>query len=204
MRHATNLQVCYWQTVSIIIRIVLLCWCAYFSFEWHTQKNEHCTLPEYIVTSHWNWTSSFTSISFHRVSWASSICLPSKLLCLTVTWPGGSYVRAPPMISQPAASIFFCHPQTYVALKSQVLSTLWRCLPAISFVFPIFLLPSHAVPCKMVFVRPDGRGTCPYHFSVRLFTVVRGSSWRPMACWIMLRTSTLATWSVYKIRRIFR
>ena len=34
--------------------------------------------------------------------------------------------------------------------------------------------------------------TCPYHFRLRLFTMVR-SSCAPIACWILARTSSLAT-----------
>ena len=45
------------------------------------------------------------------------------------------------------------------------------------------------VPCKMVLARPDSWETCPYHFSLRLFTMVRRSSCGPIARWILARTS---------------
>ena len=53
----------------------------------------------------------------------------------------------------------------------------------------LFYLPcriSHfTVPCKMALARPHERETCPsYHFSLRLFTMVRRSSCRPITCWI--------------------
>ena len=35
----------------------------------------------------------------------------------------------------------------------------------------LLLLAPLTVPCGMVFVKPDVRETCPYHFSFRLFTV---------------------------------
>ena len=60
-------------------------------------------------------------------------------------------------------------------------SHLFLCLPC--------LLPSFTVPCKMVLARPDEREACPYHCSLRLFTMVRRSSCGPIACWILARTS---------------
>ena len=66
-------------------------------------------------------------------------------------------------------------------VHSQMLSShLFFCLPC--------LLPPFTVPCKMVLARPDERETCPYHFSLRLFTIVRRSSCGPIACWILART----------------
>ena len=61
------------------------------------------------------------------------------------------------------------------------------------------LLPS-TVPCKMVLIRSDERETCPYHFSLRLFTMVVRSSCGPIAGWIVARTSSLVTWSFYEMR----
>ena len=69
-------------------------------------------------------------------------------------------------------------------------SHLFLCLPC--------LLPPFTVPCKMVLAtRLCERGTCPYHCSLRLFTIVRRSSCGPIACWILTRTSSLVTWSLY-------
>ena len=36
-------------------------------------------------------------------------------------------------------------------------------------------LPPCTVPCRIVFASPDDLVTCPYHFSLRLFTEVRRS-----------------------------
>ena len=58
------------------------------------------------------------------------------------------------------------------------------------FFCPPCLLPAFTVPCKMVLARPDERETCPYHCSFRLFTIVRRSSYGPIACWILARTSS--------------
>ena len=44
------------------------------------------------------------------------------------------------------------------------------------------LLPPFTVTCKMTLDRSDERETCPYNFSLRLFTMIR-SSRGPIACW---------------------
>ena len=66
---------------------------------------------------------------------------------------------------------------------------LFLCLPC--------LLPPFTVPCKMVLARPDERE--PYHYSLRLFTMVRRSSCGQKARWIFARTSLLVTWSLYEM-----
>ena len=66
-------------------------------------------------------------------------------------------------------------------------SHLFFCLPC--------LLPPFTVPCKIVLARPDERGTCPYHCSLHLFTMIR-SSFGPIACWILARTSSLVTYGL--------
>ena len=52
------------------------------------------------------------------------------------------------------------------------------------FYQPCLLLP-FTVPCAMVLAKPDERETCPYHFSLYLFTMVRRSSCGPIARWIL-------------------
>ena len=61
------------------------------------------------------------------------------------------------------------------------------------------LFPPFAVPCKIVSARHDERETWPYHCSLRLFMIVRRSSCGPVACWILARTSSLVTWSLYEM-----
>ena len=73
---------------------------------------------------------------------------------------------------------------------------LFLCLPR--------LLPPFTVPCKMVLAKPDERETWPYHCSLRLFPMVRRSSCGPIACWILARTSSLVTWSLYEMHSILR
>ena len=75
-------------------------------------------------------------------------------------------------------------------------SHLFLCLPC--------LLHPFIVPCKMVLARPDERETCPYHCSLRLFTMVGRSSCGPISWWILARTSTLVSWSLCEIRGIVR
>ena len=54
--------------------------------------------------------------------------------------------------------------------------------------------PPCTVPCRTVLASPDDRMTCPFHFSLRLFTEVR-SSYGPMAFPCLLFTSSLVMWS---------
>ena len=74
-------------------------------------------------------------------------------------------------------------------------SHLFRCLPC--------LLPPFTVPCKTVLAGPDERETFPYHWSLRLFTMVRRSSCGPIACRILTRTSSLVIWSLHEMRSIY-
>ena len=74
-------------------------------------------------------------------------------------------------------------------------SHLFLCLPC--------RLPPFTVPCKMVFVWPDERKTCLHHCSLRLFMLV-GSSFGPIACWILAQTFSLVTWSLFEMRSILQ
>ena len=65
-------------------------------------------------------------------------------------------------------------------------------------------LPLSTVPCKMVLARSDKRETCPYHFSLRLFTMVRRFSCVPVASGILALTSSLITWYLYEMHSILR
>ena len=56
------------------------------------------------------------------------------------------------------------------------------------FCLPLFL-PPRTVPCNMVFASPDDLVTC--------LIVVKRSSWGPMACLILFRTSSLEILSLY-------
>ena len=62
-------------------------------------------------------------------------------------------------------------------------------------------LPPWTVPCRTVLASPDDCMSCPYHFSLRLFTEVRRSSYSPKACPILAFTSSLVMWSLYEIPR---
>ena len=65
-------------------------------------------------------------------------------------------------------------------------------------------LPPWTVPRRVVLASPDDRVTCPNHFSLRLFTVVKRSSYSPMAFPILAFTSSLVMWSLYEIPRSLR
>ena len=71
------------------------------------------------------------------------------------------------------------------------------------FCLPCLLSP-FTVPCKVVLARPDERETCPYHCSLRPFTMVRRSSCGTIACWILVQTFSLVTWSLYEMCGILR
>ena len=62
-------------------------------------------------------------------------------------------------------------------------------------------LPPWTVPSRIVLASPNDRVTCPYHFSLRLYTEVRRSSYGPMAFPILVFTSSLVMWSLYEIPR---
>ena len=105
--------------------------------------------------------------------------------------------------SQTVSSIFLCSPLPSGTWRTPGLSIPWYCLPTSSSVCLVFFSP-FTVPCKMVLATPDKRDTCPYHCSLRLFTMVRRSLCGPIACWILAQTSSLVTWSLYEIRCILR
>ena len=96
-------------------------------------------------------------------------------------------VGAPQMILQPVFSIF-------TVLHCPLgLAELQAC-PFPDVVFPPLPLSAlstspFTVPCKMVLARPDERESRSYHFSLRLFTIVRRSSCGPVACWVLARRS---------------
>ena len=97
-----------------------------------------------------------------------------------------------PLFSTAVLDLVNSRPVQFLMLSSH----LFLCLPC--------LLPPFTVPCKMVLARPDERETGPYHCCLRLFTMVRRSLCGPIACWILARTSSLVTWSLYEIRSILR
>ena len=72
---------------------------------------------------------------------------------------------------------------------------LFFCLPR--------LLPPWSVPCMILLASPDDFVMWPYHLSSRCLTVVRRSSWGPMACRVLFRTSSLEMWSLYVMPRSF-
>ena len=101
-------------------------------------------------------------------------------------------VWAPQMTSQLVSSIFLCFPLPSRPVHSlMLLSYLFFCLPC--------LLSPFIVLCKVVLARPDEWETCPYHFSLRLFTVVRRSWCGLIACWILAQASSLVSGSLYEM-----
>ena len=148
------------------------------------------------------------SVSTPKVSKSSLCTFPDLFSTFKLSPSPFSYpliagvVGAPQMTSQPVSSIFFCSPLSPGTLRTPDLSIPWCCLPT-SICLPC-LLPPFTVPRNMALARPDERETCLYHFSLRLFTMVRRSSCGPIACWILAWTSSLVTWSLYEMWRILR
>ena len=111
-------------------------------------------------------------------------------------------IGAPQMILQPVFSIFPCSPLRSGTCRTPGLSIPWRCLPTCSSVC-LFFFPLSLCLAKMVLARPGEQETWPYHCSLRLFTFVR-SSCGPVARWILARTSSSVTWSLYEMCSILR
>ena len=107
---------------------------------------------------------------------------------------------APQMISQSVSSIFPCSPLPSGTWRTPGLSIPWCCLPTSS----ACLLPPFTVLCKTVLITPDEWDTWPYHCSLHPFRMVRRSSCGRIACWILARTSSLVTWSLYEMCSILR
>ena len=68
------------------------------------------------------------------------------------------------------------------------------------FCLPLLLAP-FTVPGRIVFAMPEDLEMWPYHLSFRFFTMVRRSSCTPIAFWILLRTSSFVTWSLWEMFR---
>ena len=69
-------------------------------------------------------------------------------------------------------------------------SHLFFCLPPLLFPF--------TVPCRIVFAKLEDLETWANHLCFRFLTRVRSSSYSLLAALICLRSSTLATWSLYE------
>ena len=65
------------------------------------------------------------------------------------------------------------------------------------------LLPPCTVPCKIVLASRADLDTCPNHFTLRFFTVVKISLKGPMACLILSLTAWSVMWSLYEMPSSF-
>ena len=75
------------------------------------------------------------------------------------------------------AAFLMAAPIVMLVHSGMLFSHLFFCLP--------LLLPPCTVPCRVVLASLVDLVTCPYHFSLRPFTVVKRSSWGPMACRVL-------------------
>ena len=84
-----------------------------------------------------------------------------------------------------------------IPVHSLILSShLFFCLPRSHFPF--------TVPCRIAFAESEDLETWPNHLSFRFLTRFRGSSYSSMAAWILLRTSSLVTWTLYEMFKSLR
>ena len=74
-------------------------------------------------------------------------------------------------------------------------SHLFLCLPC--------FLPTFTMPCKMVSAGPDEGETCPYHFSLHIFTTIM-SPYGAIASWILERNSSFITLALQEMCSILR
>ena len=98
---------------------------------------------------------------------------------------------------QPSRSFVFLT----VSLTSKHVHS-WMLSSHLFFCLPRFQPPCTG-PCKIALGSPDDRETWSHHFSFLIFTVARRSSCGPVVCLILFRTSSLVTWYLYVIPRIF-
>ena len=113
-----------------------------------------------------------------------------KHFVIIVIYPlTGRVVGAPQMISTALWDLANSRSVHSLMLSSH----LFLCLPC--------LLSPFTVLRKMVLARPDEREACPYHCSLRLFTMVRRFSCGLIALWILTPTSSLVTKHLDKKKR---
>ena len=153
----------------------------------------------------WILRSMFVSVS------VSCFCLSSTLLqmccnrhanyfiiiIIIIIYPlSARVIGAPQMVLQPVFSIFPCSPLPSETCQTPGLSIPRCCLPTSSSVCLVFF-PLSLSLARCFLATPDERKTWPYHCSLHLFTMVRRSLCGLIACWILARTSSLVTWSLY-------
>ena len=100
-----------------------------------------------------------------------------------------------PRTKQTFRSIWFCFHILLRRCKTSTPST-QRCYsPNASF----SLLHHCTVPCKIVLASPTDPATCPNHFNLRFFTVVRQGIGPYDDILILSLTASLVMWSLYKM-----
>ena len=107
------------------------------------------------------------------------------------------------MISQPISSIFPCSPLPSGTLRTPGLSIPRCCLHTSSSICLVFFPLSL---CLARWFRPDlTNGRHDHTTAVCVsFTMARRSSCGPIAYWILARTSSLVTWSLYEMHSILQ
>ena len=127
---------------------------------------------------------SNTAIAEAILLWISVEQVPSLHRVAPSTWKW-SPPLTPQMTSQTVSSIFFCSSLPSGTFWTPGLSSPWCCLPTSSSVCLVFF-PFSLCLAKWFWSRSDEGETCPYHFSLCLFTTVRNWSLCSLiVCWVL-------------------
>ena len=111
--------------------------------------------------------------------------LQSLYEIFTFTYPVVWWTVGAPQTSR--LSAFLMTAPSVMPVHSEMLSShIFFCLP----------LLVHPCTCRIVLASPVDLVTCPYHFSLRRFSVVKRSSWGPVACRVLFPNSSLEMWSL--------
>ena len=112
-------------------------------------------------------------------------------------------VGAPQMILQPVFSIFHCSPLPSGTCRTPGLPIPWCCLPTSSFVRLVFF-PLSLCLARWFWPGTWWTGDMTIILQSAPLSMVRRSSCISIAFWILARTSSLVTWSLYEMRSNLR
>ena len=103
------------------------------------------------------------------------------------------------ILSQQLASAVFCekHPISFLRTALPNFKPVYSVMLSSQHLFCLpFLLYPCAVPCRIIFASPVDLVMCPNHVSWRFLIAVRSPSKGPMACLILLFTSSFLEWTL--------
>ena len=166
-----------------------------------------------------SWTSSIQLVQSRSNSFSSAMCHQMDPKDFAGIWDTycvrktnhfnftnaltARVVGALQVTSQPASSILLCSPLPSGTRRTPGPSIPWFYLPTSFSVCLVFFPPS---PCFARWFWPDLMNRSHVHTTSICVSLplVRNSSYDPIACWILARTSSLVTWSLYEMRSVLR